>query len=132
MQRLFVALAVTVSALTMASCKKGQEMENLLLTGTWIKGTNAGDTLYFTKTNGKNVLRYNASFNPAAPAVTEIEYNYQNSKLSLRNFMATQDNFYILQSFSWKQEGKEFEVLGYELFPFMSSTQTRFTYSKVN
>lgn len=132
MQRLFIALAVTAIAFTNVSCTKEQEMENTPLTGTWIKGTSAGDTLYFTNNNGKNVLRYNASFNPALTAATETEYIYRNSKLSLRNFMAAQNDFYVIQSFNWKEEGKEFEVLGYEIFPFMSSTQTRFTYRKVN
>ena len=132
MQWSIIALAVTVIALTIGSCKKEQEMENTRLTGIWIRGTNVGDTLYFTVKNGKNVLRFNASFNPAVPAVTETEYSYQNNKLSLRNFMAAQNDFYIIESFNWKQEGKEFEVLGFEIFPFMSSTQTRFTYRKVN
>lgn len=86
MQRLFVALAVTIGALTISRCKKEQAIENTPLTGTWIKGINAGDTLYFTQTNGKHVLRYNASFNAAFPAVTETEYHYQDGKLSLRNF----------------------------------------------
>ncbi len=132
MQRLVIALAIAVITLTIASCKKEQEIEDTLFRGTWIKGANPGDTLYFTRNNGKNVLRYNASFSPATGGFTETEYSYQNSKLSLRNFMAAQNDFYIIQSFNWKQEGKEFEVLGYEIFPFMSSTLTRFAYRKVN
>ena len=132
MKPIFIAVAFTFMALSFGGCSKEQETKATLLTGTWMRGTNAGDTLIFTINNDKNVLRYNNSFNPALPANTETEYKYQQSKLSLRNFMTAQNDFYIIQSFKWNQEGKEFEVLGYEIFPFMSSTITRFTYKKVN
>ena len=132
MPRLFIAIAVTLIVISAASCKKEQAANATLLTGTWIKGANAADTLYFRQNNGKNVLHYNISFNAALPAFTEIEYSFQNGKLALKNFMAAQNDFYVIESFNWKQEGKEFEVLGYQLFPIMSSTQARFTYRKIN
>jgi hypothetical protein len=102
------------------------------LTGTWVKGTSAGDTLVFLNINGKHILRYNVSFNEAMPAYTETEYRFRNGKLELKGFMTTQNDYNTIESFTWKQEGEEFEVLGYQLYPFMSSTLTRFTFKKLN
>lgn len=127
-----IAVAFTFIVLTNSGCKKDQVGNDTLLAGTWIKGSGIADTLYFIENNGKKILRYNMSFNAALPAFTETEYSYRNGKLALKNFMATQSDYYIVESFNWKQEGKEFEVLGYQLFLFMSSTQTRFTYRKIN
>lgn len=130
MSRLLIALGILWIAA--GSCSKNKESKATELTGTWIKGSNAGDTLYFIEQNGKNILRYNASFNAGLPAFTEIEYRYVNRKLALKNFLAQPGSYYPIESFRWLQQGREFEVLGYQLFPIMSSTITVFTYRKIN
>lgn len=130
MKRLFVTFIIMITVL-IGACKKDQQALDTVLTGTWVRGASAGDTLYFTRNNDKNILRYNASFNPTLPVVTDIEYGYVGGKLLLKKFGASQSDFYIIESFTWVQGQKEFEVVGNEIFPFMSS-MTRFTYRKIN
>lgn len=132
MPRLFTALAVFTTVLLICGCAKDHQPEDTLLTGTWIKGANAGDTLYFTKDSDKSILRYNASFNPGLTVITQTEYSYVNRKLAIRNYLAAENSFYTIQSFQWIREGKEFEILGHEIFPFMASTAVGFIYKKIN
>jgi len=120
---------VLLAAFTIYSCHKSSEGEESFLYGTWIKGTNAGDTLHFLKKNGRNLLDYNLSFNAALPASTQREYRFRNGKLSVKRYGGS--DFDPIESFKWKQLGNEFEIQGIELFNFMSSTTTYFTYHKI-
>jgi hypothetical protein len=117
--------------LVLGSCNKDSSSATNL-TGTWIKGTNVADTLYFIQKNDQNILRYRISFNPATGGFAEHEYAIRNGKLALKNFMGGGNDFYTVESFNWLHTGKEFELLGYQLFPFMSSTLAKFTYKKID
>src|SRR5690606_22099572 len=65
-----------------AACKKDRGSAHAtLFYGMWIKGSQTGDTLYFFQSNGKNIVRYPASPNPAAPSYQEEEFGYKNGKL---------------------------------------------------
>lgn len=111
MIRIFSAWAF-LAVLIISGCKKNTASEERILYGTWVKGTNAGDTLRFYKSNGRNRIAYNLSFNPALPAPVEREYVF-------------------IESFRWRSIGKEFELKGIELFSFMSSTTASFIYRKI-
>lgn len=117
--------------LVLGSCDKDSASASNL-TGTWIKGTNVADTLYFIQKNDRSIMRYRISFNPATGGFAEHEYAIINGKLALKNFMGSQNDFYSIESFNWVQTGKEFEILGYQLFPYMSSTLAKFTYKKID
>jgi hypothetical protein len=103
------------------------------LYGIWAKGPNHGDTLVFLRVNNKNILRYSASFNPGFPAPVETEYYLSGEKLSLKDYWGigpSQGGAYKIESFKWKQKGQEFEVLGPQIYPFMSAMVT-VTFKKV-
>jgi len=130
MKRLsFLTIVISLAAI-LISCKKEAASETIL-SGTWIKGPNAGDTLQFMRINNKNILRYSISFNPALPAYKEMEYKYHNGKLSVQLSAPTLRDFYPINSFTWKQVGSEFQIQGIELFPILSSTQVYYTYRKI-
>ena len=124
----FLVLFFTVAAITFfAGCKKDQQQfDESLFTGTWVKGSNAGDTLLFGKKNDMNILSYNVSFNADLPFVAKIEYDYKNGKLELKRTYTNDKTFYPIQSFIWREQGKEFEITAIELFPVISSTDTKF------
>jgi hypothetical protein len=66
-----------------SACRKERSGEEYFLYGTWIKGSNFGDTLSFYNRNGKNFIAI-STFNPAFPAPTEKEYTFRNNKLTIR------------------------------------------------
>ena len=121
----FLLLAIAVVAI---ACTKNNDISESSFYGTWVKGSNFGDTLIFAKENGINVLKYNDSFNPALAMYDTVAYRYRNNKLRVA-FYGTTDR--EISSFAWKEEGKVFELLGYQLFPFMSSSVTKFEYRKI-
>lgn len=125
---LFIALIAAVST----SCGKDADGDEAVLYGTWVKGSNAGDTLLFFRRANGNFLAYNLSFNPALAAPTEVEYAYRNNVLYLGTYLAQNGGLFQVHSFTWGRFGTEFEVQGSELYPFMSSTLVRFTYRKVD
>jgi len=114
-----------------AACKKDRGSAHAtLFYGMWIKGSQTGDTLYFFQSNGKNIVRYPASPNPAAPSYQEEEFGYKNGKLEFKNVLGMGD-FFPLGSFAWKETGKQFEISGNDLFPFASVLMARFTFTKL-
>jgi hypothetical protein len=131
MIRISPAFTLIAFTLIFVSCKKDYTQPETVLSGTWIKGTNAGDTLQFMRKNNKNILRYNMSFNTTLAAFTEVEYTYQDGKLGIKLYSPTLQDFYPINSFTWRQVGSEFEIHGIELFPILSSTQVYFTYRKI-
>ena len=124
---MIVFIGLFAASFTMLNCTKDKSQNESIFYGTWVKGTNTGDTLQFYQKNGKNILALNYSFNSLIYAPTEFEYFYVNDHLSIRH---TSTDFSI-ESFTWKQVGQEFELQGTELFPFMSSTQVYFNYRKI-
>src|SRR5688572_7260035 len=128
MKRLSSPFIVIAFALIFVGCKK--EYTQFDLSGTWVKGRNAGDTLQFLRKNSKDILRYNMSFNAAMPAFKEVEYKYEGGKLSVKLYSPILDDFYPINSFAWKHAGNEFEIRGIELFSILASTEVYFTYRK--
>jgi hypothetical protein len=125
----FIVLIVIITACGRDHSPSGNEST---LYGTWIKGSNMGDTLEFLRKNNKHIIRYNLTFDPTR--VTEIEYVFNNGKLQLKNYWAAAsavNPWYPVQSFAWKRVGKEFEVKGFEIFSHLSSTLVTFTYTKL-
>jgi len=123
---LFMALVVVF-----VNCKKSKDHNAPELYGVWVKGPNFGDTLWFMNKNGHNIMRINESFNPVVPAYAEKEYQFNDGKLRLQRFAPSSTEFYDIDSFTWTQQGTEFKVQGMQLFMFMSSSITYFTYHKL-
>ncbi|MGC3979215.1 MAG: hypothetical protein QM751_13890 [Paludibacteraceae bacterium] len=111
-----------------SGCSKNNNSPESALYGTWVKGVAAGDTLWFMNKGGRNILRANMSFNPGLANYTEMEYSYVNNKLQVDMYGGGLKD---LDSFSWKEQNKSFELLGYQLYMFMSSTLTKFTFTKL-
>ena len=121
-------IIVIAFAFIFVSCKKEYTQSDL--SGTWVKGSNAGDTLQFLRKNNKDILCYNISFNATMPAFKEAEYKYEGGKLSVKLYSPTLQDFYPINSFTWKHAGSEFEIRGIELFSILASTDVYFTYRK--
>lgn len=133
MKKILIFYSIVAIIIVLFSCKKEQQQfDESLFAGTWVKGPYAGDTLWFGRRNNVPILSYNASFNAGLPVVAYTEYNYKNGKLGLKRFYSNDKTFYPIQSFTWKEQGKEFEITAIELFSFISSTNTKFLYKKVN
>lgn len=95
-----------------------------MLYGTWVKGSNAGDTIWFMKKNSKHIVKYASSFNPNMPMYNEYEYRYNDGKLSIKRFAPQTDEYFPITSFAWVDTGKEFSIVNSELYPFLSSIIT--------
>ena len=128
MRKLRAIFACFMILLVFSCTKKGADENSLY--GTWVKGPNTGDTLRFYQKNGKNLLVYNLSFNPAFSSPIAREYILENNKLSLQHLGGLY-GFAPINSFRWTRSKTEFEVEGIELFPFMASMGTYFTYRKI-
>jgi hypothetical protein len=111
------------------SCKKEQNDDAELFYGSW--KTSYNDTIVFFRNNGKNMLQYDVSLNPAMPSTSTYEYACLANKLGIKNGLSGPGNFHFLQSFLWLEKGKSFRVQGVEWFAFISSTQTYFTFTKI-
>ena len=129
MLRLLTLLSAGIVLLS--ACSKNNNNEESLLYGTWVKGANAGDTLWFMRKGGKNIMRSNQSFNPLLPAYTEMEYSFKDGKLQ-RVLPVYSSSTGAINSFMWIEEGRKFELLGYQLYMFMSSTATKFQFNKID
>jgi hypothetical protein len=113
----------------LSGCSKDGSPNLTLFYGAW--KTSYGDTIVFARENGRNVLNYDYSMNPAMPSTTKSDFNYAGNKLGLKNDYSLNQQFHTLQSFTWVQEGKVFTVQGIEWFNFLSSTTTYFTFTKI-
>jgi len=123
-----VAIIITLVVFSFA-CKKRSGDESDLY-GTWVKGSNTGDTLWFMKKNGKDIMRQPESFNPLMPLYSEKEYRFKDGKLNIKLYVPTSQQYFPINSFSWTQAGKEFTMQNSELFSFMSSIVT-YKYRKI-
>lgn len=112
------------------ACKKGIAGNESALFGTWVKGSNTGDTLWFMKKNGKYIMRQPESFNPLMPVYAEKEYQFKDGKLKIKSFAPTSQEYFPINSFSWTNTGEEFTITNSELFVFMSSIVT-YKYKKI-
>jgi len=123
--------SVIAFALLLAACSKEHTGTESVLYGTWVKGPNFGDTLQFMRKNNQNIMRQTMSFNAGMPVYTENEYRFRNGKLSIKLYSPSSEEYYPITSFTWLQSGSEFKIQGSQLFIFMSSTLTYFTYRKI-
>jgi len=114
----------------LSACTKNTENREAAMHGIWINSQLPNDTLWFANKNGKNILRYNNSFNPNAPVYTESEYFFANGKLSF-NLGGIAGTTRTIDSFIWKQENKQFDILIYQLYMFISSSTTHGVYTKI-
>jgi len=126
-----IVLIAIIACSLLAACAKSKENNNEpALYGAWVNSNLPTDTLWFTAKGGKNILRCNNSFNASAPAYTELEYFFRDGKLSLALGGPSGTNR-LIDSFTWKQENKQFDILMYQLYLFMSSSTTHGVYNKI-
>ncbi len=130
LMKITAATFVIACTLLITGCFKdpvvtGSEFE---LYGKWAKGPNAGDTLDFLQKNNQNIMRHLESYNSGVPVYSETQYMFNDGKPSLKNLTA---GYHPVTSFIWNQAGAEFQVLGIDLFSYISSTTTIFTYRKI-
>jgi hypothetical protein len=112
-------------------CKKDKSSaDEIALYGTWVKGTNYGDTLWFMNKNGKNILRMADIFNIASPVYGEKEYRFRKGVLEIKQYSPTSDEYFPLTSFNWTNRGREFTITNSQLYIFLSSIIT-YTYRKI-
>lgn len=120
---------ITLVFLSLA-CKKDIDGDESDLYGTWVKGSNLGDTLWFMRKNGKYIMRQPESFNPLRPTYSEKEYQFKDGKLKIKSFAPTSQEYFTINSFTWIRPKEEFAVTNSELFPFLSSILT-YKYQKL-
>ena len=130
MRSMAIGIIVLIVAFLSFGCKKDRTIDEPDLYGTWVKGSNQGDTLWFMKKNGQHIIRISQSFNPLMPLYSEKEYRLKNGELSIRSFAPTSQEYFPITSFTWTDQGKEFTILNTNLFIFMSSMVT-YKYKKI-
>src|SRR4026209_2449250 len=124
--RLLVSGTIVITLIVaFFACSKSSGDESDLY-GTWVKGSNLGDTLWFMKKDGKHIMRQPESFNPLMPLYSEKEYRFKDGKLSIK----IGQEYSPADSFTWTQAGQEFTILNISLFMFMSSMIT-YKYQKI-
>ena len=128
-QLLYIITFLTATVIFFFSCKKENTNDISLFYGNW--KISYGDTITFSKAGSKNILSYDYSLNPALPTKTNHEYIFRNNTLGIKNALPVSNNYTFLQSFRWLQQGQSFEVQGIHWFPFISSTQVYFTFTKI-
>ena len=124
-----IACIACLLALACTKSKTGTNPEAALY-GIWVNSNAPMDTLWFMNKGGKNILRYNNSFNVAAPAYTESVYFFKTDKLSFA-LGGPSGIVKLIDSFTWKQENKQFDILIYQLYAFISSSTTHGLYTKI-
>jgi hypothetical protein len=125
---LLVSLHFSLAVLLL-SCAKGPGNGAALFYGYW--ETSYGDTIEFSRVNGKDMVRYNMSMNPTLPATTSSEYKYVDGRLGVNYGPGGWGGFHFFQSFRWIEPGRSFQLQSVEWFSFLSSTQTYFTFTKI-
>jgi hypothetical protein len=124
--RITVFLLASIAML--AACKKEATGDVKIFYGTWVNQTGFGDTLYFSKKNGKNVMSYLATaHNPSSRR--ESDYKVENGILVYR-FLGGVD-FVPVQGFKWNIVGHEFEWNANMRFPYLSSIPPPCVYRKL-
>jgi len=130
MRSIIAAILVLVLASLFFACKKDISGEESDLYGTWVKGSNFGDTLWFMKKNGQNLMRVSETFNPLIPNYSEKEYQFSGGMLNIKSFAPSSQEYFPIDSFKWTDPGKEFTIQNSQLFIFMSSIIT-YKYRKI-
>ena len=130
MRSIIAAILILFLAFLFFDCKKNISGEESDLYGTWVKGSNFGDTLGFMKKNGQNIMRVSETFNPLIPNYSEKEYRLSEGMLNIKSFAPSSQEYFPIDSFKWTDPGKEFTIQNSQLFIFMSSIIT-YKYRKI-
>jgi hypothetical protein len=121
-------VAIITVFVAICSCSKDKNSSDASqYYGKW--KSNAGDTITFLQRNGQNIC--DAGIRNPGPDFHEIEFSFSNNKLSFKDGAADPGKFRILKSFKWIQRGKSFQVQDTDIYSFMSSTSTYFTFEKL-
>ena len=128
--RSIIAASLVLLASLFFTCKKDIAGDESDLYGTWVKGSNFGDTLWFMKKNGQKIIRMPESFNPLLPTYSEKEYQFSDGMLHIQSFAPSSPEYFPIDSFKWTDPGKEFTIQNSQLFIFMSSIIT-YKYRKI-
>ena len=130
MRSIIAASLVLILTSLFLACKKDIAGDESDLYGTWVKGSNFGDTLWFMKKNGQKIIRMPESFNPLLPTYSEKEYQFSGGMLNIKSFAPSSQEYFPIDSFKWTDPGKEFTIQNSQLFIFMSSIIT-YKYRKI-
>ncbi len=126
--RKIFSLSLCISAIFCLSlCTREKDTGTVSFRGEW--EASYGDTIRFFRENGKNIVSYNQSIS-AFLTTNKYEYTYRGGKLGIKNGFAGPD-FTTYQTFTWIEEGKSFRIQGVDWFPFISSTTTWYTFTKI-
>ena len=128
--RSLIAISMILVLSFLAGCKKDKTTDEPDLYGTWVKGANMGDTLWFMKKNVQHIIRMPESSNPLMPLYSEKGYRFRNGALSIKLAAPTSQELFPITSFNWTDPRKEFTIQNSELFIFMSSMIT-YKYKKI-
>lgn len=105
-QYLLYFLLLTGMIIFSVSCKKDNAVGERSFYGKW--ESSYGDTITFSKENGKNIIGYNNSMTPLLPMSLKYEYTYRNDKLGIKDGLSGLGDFRVFQSFAWIQAGKSY------------------------
>ena len=130
MRSVITGLFILVFVSLFFSCKKEVNGTESDLYGVWVRGSNIGDTLWFLRKNGQNIIRLPESTNPLMPLYSEKEYKFRNGALSIKLAAPASQEYFPISSFTWIDPGKEFTIQNIQLFMFMSSIVT-YKYKKI-
>jgi hypothetical protein len=117
------------TALFQLSCDKQNGITASTFYGRW--KTSYNDTVEFSKIGGKDMIRYDLTMNPSMPMNSFHEFTYRDNKLGIKDGLSGLATYRFYQSFRWLEEGRSFEIQGIEWFPFLSSTGTYFTFTRI-
>src|SRR5688572_31761696 len=90
------SIVIVLTCLSLA-CKKDIVGNESDLYGTWVKGSNAGDTLWFMKKNGQNIMRVPDTFSPIMFAYSEKEYRLNGEVLDIKSFAPTSQEYFKIE-----------------------------------
>lgn len=122
-----------LAIVSFSSCRKDKKSSTEEeLYGTWVNQNAPGDTIIFLNKNNKNIVSVNLSFNPTLAVRKEMEYTFKDSRLDINTSPVSSAPLQQISSFTWIEKGKRFEIKGFQLYLFMSSSVTKFVYLKVN
>jgi hypothetical protein len=134
MLRLLLFALLVLPAVFFAGCRGSGVIGASDFYGRWVRDTiGPKDTLVFFNRSGKNLLRYNNSYNQAQPVYTEIEYAVRNEKLyfpdvvypAFFNVYATEERF------TWIEPNRKFKILANELWRFLNAFPLYATFRKL-
>lgn len=124
-------LAILITVLLLAeACSKSASDGEALFYGRWL--TSYGDTVVFSRQGGQNQVSFDYSMNPLMPQTSQHRFACFNQKLAIDYSFDPSAEFKTFDSFYWTDKGKEFKIKAFEWFNFVSSTQSWFTFTRID